>query len=186
MAIQAKNLRPGDKIMYEKDAWQVTEATHRTPGNLRAFVQVRLRHLIHGRTTDTRFSSTESIEEANTENRKMQFLFKDESGYTFMDLESYEQMVVPRENLGNAVNYLLENAEVIVQFLEGKIIGMDLPAAVELVIVETEPGVKGDTVNNVTKPAKMQTGVVVQVPIFVNEGEKIRVDTRSGEYLGRA
>jgi elongation factor P len=186
MGITAKNLRPGNKIVYDNEAWTVMEFKHRTPGKGQAVVQIRMRNLIDGRTSEARFGSTDTVAEADTETRKMQYLYKNEDGFNFMDLETYEQLAIPTDNMGDSAYYLLDNAEVIVQFLDGKPIGVDLPASVELEVVQTEPGVKGDTVNNVTKPATLSTGLVVQVPIFINQGEMIKVDTRTGDYLGRA
>lgn len=186
MALIAKNLRPGDKIVHENEAWIVTESQHRAPGKGNAVAQIRMRSILDGRTTDVRFNSTHTVEAADVETRKMQYLFAEEIGFTFMDLETYEQVIVPADRLADQKFYLLENMELHVQFLDGKPIGIDLPASVELEIVDTEPGVKGDTVNNVLKPAKTHTGLVVQVPLFVDRGERIKVDTRSGAYLSRA
>lgn len=186
MAIKANDLRKGDKIDHNGDIWIVRDVQHRTPGNLRAFVQVRLQSLLNNRTKDERFGSTDTLNEAPLEARKMQYLYTEGDMLTFMDVENYDQIQIPGDTIGDAPKYLVENAEVMVQFLSGKPLGVDLPPNVILKIIETEPGVRGDTVNNVLKPAKCETGAVVGVPIFVNEGDNIKVDTRTGEYLGRA
>ncbi len=185
MNIKANDLRPGDKIEHDNDIWMVKEVMHRTPGNLRAFVQARITSLNSGRSKEERFRSTDIVKAADVEAKKMQYLYREGDMLTFMDAENFEQMQIPGDILGEAPSYLIENMDVVVQFLKGKAVGVDLPANVVLTVIETEPGVRGDTVNNVLKPAKTETGRVVGVPIFINEGERIKVDTRSGEYLGR-
>lgn len=183
--IQGNDMRIGTKIEYEGDAWIVEKVQHRTPGNLRAFVQVRMRSLTSGRGTEVRFSATERVPLASLDYKKMQFLYQDDSGYVFMENDSFEQVTISPEDMGDAVNYLQENMEVNVQYYRGRAIGIDVPTFVEMEVVETDPGARGDTVSNVFKPAKLPTGLVVQVPLFINTGDVIRVDTRTGEYVTR-
>jgi len=185
MNMKANDMRPGDKIDHDGDTWLVREVMHRTPGNLRAFVQAKIQSLTNGRSKEERFRSTDTVKVADMEGRKMQYLYKEGDLFAFMDSENYEQLSIPGDNIGEAPNYLMENMDVLVQFLNGKPIGVDLPPNVNMTIVETEPGVKGDTVNNVLKPAKTETGFVVNVPISANERHQIKLDTRSAEYLGR-
>jgi elongation factor P len=184
--MQATQIRPGMVIKYNNDLYSIFSMTHRTPGNLRAFVQVRMRNLRTGAMLDNRFSSTESVERAILDEQEMEYLYQDGEMYVFMNTESFEQVSLGSEILGDAVNYLIPNLKVHVEFYEGKPMSVELPAAVEMTVLETEPGLKGATVSNVTKPAKMETGLVVQVPPFINEGERIRVSTSEGSYLERA
>jgi elongation factor P len=159
---------------------------HRTPGNLRAFVQVKMRNLRTGAIFDNRFSSTEQVERAILDEQGMEYLYDDGDQYTFMNTETYEQVALNKELLGDAVDYLIPNIKVKVEFYEGRPMSVELPATVDMKVVETEPGLKGATVSNVTKPAKLETGLVVQVPPFINEGEMIRVSTSEGTYQARA
>ncbi|MEJ7605676.1 MAG: elongation factor P [Bryobacteraceae bacterium] len=184
--MQASALRPGMIIKYNSDLYSIFNMVHRTPGNLRAFVQVRMRNLRNGSMMDNRFSSTEQVERAIMDEQEMEFLYDDGEQYHFMNTESYEQIGLAKEVLGDAPEYLTPNMKVNIVFYEGKPISVELPASVELMVVSTEPGMKGATVSNVTKPATLETGLVVQVPSFVNEGEKIKVSTSEGSYLERA
>ena len=168
------------------DLYSILKMEHRTPGNLRAFVQVKMRNLRTGAMFDNRFSSTEQVERAILDEQEMEFLYQEGDDYTFMNTETYDQVALNTELLGDAVNYLIPNIKVHVEFYEGKPISVELPATVDLKVIETEPGLKGATVSNVGKPAKLETGLVVQVPSFINEGETIRVSTAEGSYLERA
>ena len=168
------------------DLYSILKMEHRTPGNLRAFVQVKMRNLRTGAMFDNRFSSTEQVERAILDEQEMEFLYDDGEEYTFMNTETYEQVALNKELLGDAVNYLTPNIKVHVEFYEGKPMSVELPATVDLKVMQTEPGLKGATVSNVGKPATMETGLVVQVPAFINEGETIRVSTSEGTYLERA
>ena len=168
------------------DLYSILKMEHRTPGNLRAFVQVKMRNLRTGAMFDNRFSSTEQVERAILDEQEMEFLYDDGEQYTFMNTETYDQVALNKELLGDAVNYLTPNIKVHVEFYEGKPMSVELPATVELKVVSTEPGLKGATVSNVGKPATMETGLVVQVPAFINEGEVIKVNTSEGTYLERA
>jgi len=184
--MQATQIRPGMVIKYNNELYSIFSMVHRTPGNLRAFVQVRMRNLRNGSMMDNRFSSTESIERAILDEQEMEYLYDDGEYYYFMNTETYEQMHLTREILGDAVDYLIPNLRVHVEFYEGKPMSVELPASVDMTVMETEPGLKGASVSNVTKPAKMETGLVVQVPAFISEGEKIRVSTSEGAYQERA
>ncbi|HEX3878539.1 MAG TPA: elongation factor P [Bryobacteraceae bacterium] len=184
--ISATQMRSGMVIKFNNELHSVFSVTHRTPGNLRGFVQAKMRNLRSGNMTEHRFSSEDRVEKAALEQHDMEYLYDDGEYYYFMNIESYEQMHLTRDLLGDAVNYLIPQLKVAVEFHEGKPISVALPATVDLTVVETEPGLKGATVSNVTKPAKLETGLVVQVPPFITEGEKIRVNTTEGTYQERA
>lgn len=186
MFIKATSLRVGNKIQHNDDIWVVMEMTHRTPGKGNAVVQVRIRSLTTGRSTNERFRSTDQVPQADLETKKMQYLYREENLLTFMDNQTYDQIQIDVDVLGDAASFLTDGLDVTVQFHDGKPLGVELPVKVNLKVVETEPGVRGDTVSNVLKPAKTEAGVVVQVPIFINEGEIIRVNTETGEYVERA
>jgi len=184
--ISATQLRPGMVIKFNNDLFSVFSMTHRTPGNLRGFVQAKMRNLRSGTMIEHRFSSEDKVEKAMLDEQKMEYLYDDGEYFYFMNTETYEQMHLMKDLLGDATQYLIPQLKVKVEFYEGKPISVDLPATVDLTVVETEPGLKGATVSNVTKPAKTETGLVVQVPPFITEGEKIRVNTSEGTYLERA
>lgn len=173
-------------VVFNKELHTVFKMEHRTPGNLRGFVQAKMRNFRTGSMIEHRFSSEDKIEKASLDEQQMEYLYDDGESYHFMNTETYEQMHLTKELLGDATEFLIPNLKVSVQFYDGKAISVDLPPAVELTVVETEPGIKGATVSNVTKPAKTDTGLVVQVPPFITEGEKIRVSTADGAYLERA
>lgn len=184
--LSATKLRPGMVIKFNNELYTVFSMTHRTPGNLRGFVQARMRNLRSGSMTDHRFASEDKVERAVLEQQEMEYLYDDGEFFYFMNIETYEQLHLTRELLGDATEYLIPNLKVSVEFYEGKPISVDLPATVDLMVVETEPGLRSATASNVTKPAKLETGLVVQVPPFINEGEKIRVNTSEGTYSERA
>ena len=186
MAIPATHLRPGMIIKHNDQLHLVFKVEHRTPGNLRAFIQAKLRNLKSGSMFEHRFRSADSIEKVIVDEVSMDFLYADGDDYYFMNPVDYEQTVLKGSMLGDAVEYLTPNLQIKVSYHDGNAVGIDLPASVELEVVETEPGLKSATASSVTKPAKMETGLVVQVPSFINEGEKIRVDTSEGAYLSRA
>jgi elongation factor P len=184
--MDATSIRKGSFLKHKDDLWQAVDVTHRTPGNLRGFVQVKLRNVRTGTHITERFSSNESVEPAWLDARKAQYLYDDATtGPVFMDLETYEQYGLSRDVLGDAMSYVRENDEVEVTFYEGKAIGLRLPAKVDLVVQDTEPAVKGDTVNNVLKPATVETGLVVKVPAHIRVGDKIRISTANGEFQER-
>jgi len=173
-------------IKFNNELYSVFKMEHRTPGNLRGFVQVKMRSLRSGSMTEHRFSSEDRVERAALEEHEMEYLYDDGEYYYFMNTENFEQMHLTRDILGDGVDYLTPQLKVNIEFYEGKPISVELPPTVDLKVLETEPGLKGGSVSNVTKPAKLETGLVVQVPGFINEGEKIRVSTSEGTYLERA
>ncbi len=186
MAIPATQLRPGMIIKHNNDLHSVFSVEHRTPGNLRAFIQAKLRNLRTGAMFEHRFRSADAIEKITVDEVKMEFLYNDGDDYYFMDTGTYEQTNLKHEMLGDAVEYLTPNLQITVEFFDGKAVGIELPQTVELTVIETEPGLKSATASSVTKPAKTETGLVVQVPPFINDGDKIKVDTSEGAYLSRA
>jgi elongation factor P len=184
--LTATQLRPGMIIKFNNDLYSIFKTEHRTPGNLRGFVQAKMRKLSSGSMTEHRFSSEDRVERAIMDEHEMEYLYDDGESYHFMNTETFEQIHLSGELLGDAVNYLIPQFKLMVVFYEGKPISVDLPPSVEMKVVETEPSIKGATVSNVTKPAKLETGLVVQVPPFITEGEMIRVSTVDGSYLERA
>jgi elongation factor P len=184
--IAATQLRPGMVIKFNNELYSIFKMEHRTPGNLRGFVQVKMRKLSSGTMIEHRFSSEDRVEKASLEEHEMEYLYDDGEYFYFMNTESFEQMHLTKDLLGDATSFLIPNLKVHVEFYEGKAMSVELPPTVDLTVVETEPGIKGATVSNVTKPAKLETGLVVQVPPFISEGEKIRVSTAEMAYLERA
>jgi elongation factor P len=184
--MQANDIRRGMIIMYNGVPHRVLDFQHRTPGNLRAFVQAKLRNIRSGSSTEVRFSSTENIERAALEEHEMEYLYSDGDMHHFMNTENYEQIGLNTETLGDAMDYMVAGTKIQVEFFEGNPIGVELPPAVELTVVETPPELKGATASNSPKPAKLETGVTVQVPPFIKEGDRIRVDPSKGTYLERA
>ena len=183
--IQATQLRRGNTILHNGELFQVVDYTHITPGNWRGMVQTKLRNLRTGSIIDHRFRSEDRCEKAVLDDREMEFLYSDGADYHFMDTENYEQTHLNGEILGDSAKYLVANAKIHVQFYEGKALGIDLPATVDLKVVQTDPGMPSATVSNVLKPATLETGLVVGVPHFIQEGEMIRVDTTEGKYVER-
>ncbi len=173
-------------IKFNDELYSVFSVFHRTPGNLRGFVQAKMRNLRSGTMIEHRFASEDRVERAALEEHTMEYLYDDGEFYYFMNTETFEQMHLTKDLLGDAIKYLVPQLNVTVEFYEGKPISVELPPTVDLTVVETEPGLRGATVSNVTKPAKLETGLVVQVPPFINAGEKIRVNTAEGTYLERA
>ena len=184
--IAATQMRPGMVIKFNQDLFSVFSVAHRTPGNLRGFVQAKMRNLRSGTMMEHRFSSEDKVERAMLEEVEMEYLYDDGEYFYFMNTENYEQLHLTKDLLGDATSYLIPQLRVHVEFYEGKAMSVELPATVDMTVMETEPGLKGATVSNVTKPAKMETGLVVQVPAFIVEGEKIRVNTAEGTYQERA
>ena len=173
-------------VKFNNDLYSVFSVNHRTPGNLRGFVQAKMRNLRSGSMMEHRFSSEDKIEKAILDEVQMEYLYDDGEFFYFMNSENFEQMHLTKDILGDAVSYLIPELKVSVEFYEGKPMSVELPATVDLKVIETEPGLKGATVSNVTKPAKLETGLIVQVPPFITEGEKIRVNTAEGTYQERA
>ncbi|HTM50500.1 MAG TPA: elongation factor P [Bryobacteraceae bacterium] len=184
--ISSTQMRPGMVIKFNNDLFSVFSVAHRTPGNLRGFVQAKMRNLRSGTMIEHRFSSEDRVERAILDEVEMEYLYDDGENYYFMNTENYEQTHLSKELLGDATGYLIPQLKVKVEFYEGKAMSVELPATVDMTVVETEPGIKGASVSNVTKPAKMETGLVVQVPPFIKENEKIRVNTAEGTYQERA
>ena len=183
--IQATQLKKGMCIKHENDLYRVVEAQHKTPGNLRGMVQAKIRNLKTGSISDHRFRSVDMVERAILDETQMEYLYQDGDMYHFMNNETFEQVGLSDEVLGDAVSYLIPNIKIGIEFYEGRPVGIDLPLNVTMKVIETEPAIKGASVSNVGKPAKMETGLVVQVPPFINEGDVIRIDTSSGSYVER-
>jgi len=171
----ANDIRKGQVIKFNGEPHLVMETQHRTPGNLRAFVQVKMRNLRYGKSLDQRFASTESMEVMPTDRRTLEFSYADRDAFAFIDPDTFDQIELSAETLGDVKNYLTAGGKVDVLFVDDKALTVELPSAVNLKIVESADGIKGDTASNVQKPAKLETGLVVQVPIFIKEGETIRV-----------
>jgi elongation factor P len=180
------DFRIGMIIRFNGELHRIDEYIHRTPGNLRAFVQAKLRNLKTGRVTETRYRSGEEVEEVRLEQKEYTYLYHDGESFQFMDKLSYEQIPVSEVVLGDGARFLKEGETVQLMMVGSDIVGCEIPFNVELKVVETGPGVRGDTATGATKPAKVQTGAMVNVPLFINEGDIIRVDTRTGQYLERA
>lgn len=173
-------------INYNGDIAVVLDSQHRTPGNLRAFVQASIRSIRTGKSSDVRFSSTEKIEVVPMQTRKMEFSYKDGDDYVFSDPENYETVNIAPEIVGDAKNFLIENAQVTMTFVEDKAVSIEMPSSVTLTVTDAPEGIRGDSANNVQKPITLETGITVQAPLFIKTGEKIKVDTRTGKYMERA
>lgn len=184
--ISATKLRKGNLIKHENQLLRIIEATHVTPGNLRGFVRVKMRNIRNGSLIDHRFRSEDVVERAILDEREMQYLYKDGSDFYFMDTSTYEQIHLSDEALGDSMLYLLPESTINVEFYESDPVGIELPQTVDLKVIETAPGIKGATATNQLKPAKTETGMVVNVPPFIGEGDVIRVNTETGEYQSRA
>jgi elongation factor P len=179
------DFRNGMVIRYNNDLYIVTEFHHVSPGNWRAFVRTNLKNVRTGRVIEVRFRAGEEIEEVRVEHQSWQFLYVDGDDYVFMNTETYDQQPIPKEQIGDVIKFLKEG-DTIEALVDGDvIIAVEPPNFVDLEVVSAEPGVRGDTANNVTKPATLETGTVVNVPLFVNPGDKIRIDTRTGQYVSR-
>ena len=185
MLIPATHLRVGMLINYNNDLYRIMVVTHITPGNWRGMVQTKMRSVRTGSQTENRFRSEDKVDRVTLDQQEMEYLYGDGEGHHFMNTESFEQIALDAEWLGDAVNYLLPNMQITVDFYEGKPIGVTLPKSVDLRITDTAPGLKTATVTNVLKPATTETGLVVPVPNFVETGDVIKVDTESGSYLSR-
>ena len=182
----ANDLRKGMAIRYNGNPAIVLEVQHRTPGNLRAFVQAIIRYINTGKSADVRFSSTEKVDLVDVNRRQLEFSYSDPQGYHFIDPDTYDSITLQNELVADAKSYLVENLKVDVLIIEGRPAQVELPSSVSLRVTESAEGVRGDSANNVQKPATLETGKVVQVPLFIKEGESIRIDTRTGVYMGRA
>jgi len=184
--MNANDLRPGMVIKHNNDLYSIHKAEHRTPGNLRAFVQARMRNLRSGAMIDHRFRSEDTVERAILDETEMQYLYSDGDSYYFMNTQNYEQIRLHKDVILDRAQYLVPDVLIKVEFFEGRPVDIQLPPTVDLKVIQTEPGIKGGSATNVMKPAKLETGLVVQVPPFIEEGESVRVDTTDGTYLERA
>jgi elongation factor P len=184
--IQATKLRKGMLFKMENDLLRALEVNHVTPGNLRGFVRVKARNLRSGTLIDNKLRSEDMVERATLDERAMQFMYSDGSDYYFMDNDTFDQIHISSEALGDSVNYLLPEMVISVEFYGSEPVGIELPQTVDLVVQDTTPAIKGATASAQLKPATLETGLVVQVPPFVNTGDKIRISTETGEYLARA
>ena len=182
----ANDLRKGMAIRYNGNVAIILEVQHRTPGNLRAFVQLIIRYIGTGKSADIRLGSTDKVDLVDIHRQKLEFSYKDQTGYHFMDPETYETISLDESLIEDAKDYLVENLAVEVLYAEGKAVQVELPATVTMKVAESAEGVRGDSANNVQKPATLETGKVITVPLFIKEGEMVKIDTRTGAYLGRA
>ncbi|HIG70563.1 MAG TPA: elongation factor P [Myxococcales bacterium] len=185
MAVSTSDFKNGLKINIDGSPYVIIYFQHVKPGKGGAFVRTKIKNLLNGKTVDKTFRAGEKVTEAEIEERVMQYLYNDGSDCIFMDSKNFDQIPITDEVIGDNSKFLLENAEVGVLFYKGNPVNIDLPSFVELVISQSDPGVKGDTSSGATKPATLETGAVIQVPLFLKEGEKVRVDTRTGEYVER-
>ena len=183
--LSTTDFRKGLKLMVEGQPCVIIEFQHVKPGKGSAFVRTKYRNILTGNVNEKNFRSGDKFEKPDLEEKEMQYLYEDSGNYYFMDNSTYEQTFVPKDALGDAVNYLKENITCSLLFFEGRVIGIDLPNAVELQVTKCDPGVKGDTVSGATKPATLETGYTVNVPLFINEGDVLKIDTRTGAYLER-
>ena len=184
--ISVNDLKNGLTLELDNGLWSVVEFLHVKPGKGAAFVRSKLRNLRNGNVVEKTFRAGEKVEKAMVENRKMQYLYAQGDEHVFMDMESYDQTTLTAAQIEDELKYLLENMELHIQSYQGEMIGIELPNTVTLVVAETEPGIKGDTASGGTKPAKMETGLMVNVPFFVNEGDKLIINTTDGSYVSRA
>ena len=185
MSISTNDLKNGISLDLPEGLFQVVEFQHVKPGKGGAFVRTTLKNVRTGAVIERTFRSAEKVEQAVIDKREMQYLYREGDDLVFMDNVSYDQINVAPKSLGSAVHYLIEGSTAVLQIYNDEIVGVDIPASVELVVTETEPGMQGDRVSGARKPATVETGIIVQVPLFVNVGDHIKVDTRSGDYLTR-
>lgn len=184
--VSTNEFKTGLTVNIDNDPWQVVDFQHVKPGKGAAFVRAKMRNLATGAVVERTFNAGERLQNATIDRRQMQYLYEGDGNYVFMDNETYEQSELTKEQLGNGINFLKENMDVKVISFEGRILGVELPNTVELVVVKTDPGIRGDTATGGSKPATMDTGYVVKVPLFINEGDHLLIDTRSGDYIQRA
>jgi elongation factor P len=180
------DLKTGMTLNIDGQLWNVVEFQHVKPGKGGAFVRTKLKNVLSGKVVDRTFNAGVRVEQANVDRRDMQYLYREGDDFVFMDTQDYDQPRVSAETVGDAANYLLEEQNVVVAFNDGVPLYVELPAAVELTVSQTDPGLQGDRSTGGTKPATLETGAQIQVPLFITTGEKVRVDTRTGQYLGRA
>ena len=184
--ISTNEFKTNVTVTIDGDPWQVVEFQHVKPGKGAAFVRAKMRNMSTGAVVERTFNAGERLPKARIERRTMQYLYESDGMYVFMDNETYDQMELSKETLGSALNFLQENMDVKIMSYENRVLGVDLPNTVNLTVVETEPGIKGDTATGGSKNATMNTGYVVKVPLFINEGDVLAIDTRTGDYISRA
>ena len=184
--ISCGDFRNGVTIEIDNNVWQIVDFQHVKPGKGAAFVRTKMKNVRSGAVVERTFNPNEKFPKARIDTRQMQYLYENDGQYNFMDNETYEQSELTAAQLGDAVKYLKENMEITINFFQGNVIGVDLPVAVALAVIETDPGIRGDTATGGNKPAKMETGCIVRVPLFINVGDILRIDTRTGDYLERA
>jgi len=184
--VKASELKRGMIIKDDGEFFVVVDIEHRTPGNLRAIYQTTLKNLLSSKIINMRYSPTDVVEKADLESKKGQYLYQDHAGFHFMDMATYETMTIPADMIGQSKDYLKENVEVVILYYEHRPVAVELPIIVNLKVTETAPGARGDTSGRALKPATLETGLTINVPLFINEGDVLQVDTRTGEYLGRA
>src|SRR5499426_115426 len=184
MQVSTAEFKKGLKIEFDGEPYSIVDFQHVKPGKGGAFVRTKLKHMRLGRVIDNTFRAGEKVELVDFDEKRMQYLYKDDA-YHFMDLDTYDQIALDPEHVGEARDFLKENTEVEILFIDGNAVSVELPNFIELQIAKTDPGIRGDTATGGSKPATLETGAVVQVPLFLNQGDVVKVDTRSGEYLGR-
>ncbi|HWB20750.1 MAG TPA: elongation factor P [Phycisphaerales bacterium] len=184
--MKSTDLRPGMAIKLDGNMFVITQFTHVTPGNLRAFVSIKIKNVVNGTTIEKRLRSGEEVEQVDLDRRQMEYLYSESSGHVFMDQETYEQVTLPNELVGEFMGYVKPNTEVIVLFCDGRAVSMELPSVVELKVVDTPPGIKGATATNQLKEATLETGLKTRVPPFISVGEVVRISTTDGSYNSRA
>ena len=184
--LSTNDFRTGSTITFDNAPWQVVDFQHVKPGKGAAFVRAKIRNLQTGAIVERTFNPGEKFPKAHIDRRSMEYLYESDGNYTFMDTENYEQSELTKETLGDAINFLKENMKANIMFYQGKVLGLDLPNVVELAVAETDPGIRGDTATGGTKSATLETGYVVKVPLFIEVGDVLRVDTRTGDYVERA
>jgi elongation factor P len=185
-AVKSTDLRPGMAIKMDGNPFVITQFQHVTPGNLRAFVQVKIKNLNTGATIEKRLRSGEEVEQVDLDRREMEYLFTESAGHVFMDQASFEQVTLPDELVGSSMGYVLPNTVIVVLFCDGNPVSIELPATVELAVTDTPPGIKGATATNQLKEATLETGLKTRVPPFIGIGEKVRINTTDGSYNSRA
>lgn len=184
--MKASELKRGMIIKDGNEFYIVIEIEHRTPGNLRAIYQTTLKNLVNSKIANRRYSPTDVVEKADLESKKVQYLYRDHAGFHFMDMATYETMAIGEDMVGQSKDYLKENIEVELLYYEHRPVTIELPVSVDLKVTESSPGIRGDTTGKAMKPAVLETGLKINVPLFIEEGNIVKVDTRTGEYLGRA
>lgn len=184
--ISSNDFRTGVTIEIDGNVWQVVDFQHVKPGKGAAFVRAKLKNAQTGAVVERTFNAGEKLPRAHVDRRDMQYLYESDGQYNFMDNETFEQIALTDDQLGSAKNFMKENMNIAIMMFQGTVIGVELPYSVELRVVETDPGIRGDTATGGTKPAKVETGYVVKVPLFINEGDVLRIDTRTGDYVERA